>query len=342
MSRQRFARSLAPVALLALSLPALLGAAQQGRIVSAKIDPIATVFEGVAGETLPFEAPQSFAIDSQGNVVLIDAQGNRLYKLDPKGKVLWNVAGTPGKRFGILGDLFVDAKNQIWVLDGRNDAVVLFSADGKFVRSVPVQRHPRRFVINSAGEIVVNVGRGPKLFDVYSASGKLLRSFGERKKYPNETSDFELNTGSMAAGPRGELYIALNYPPVVQAYSAAGKLLWEAKVPFDPPLPKPKIEVQAVGDGRIAASFEYQVASLDLAVDRAGRVLCLVGGMPRVLVRQGSSRIETFGPDGRGTGSVTLPVSAAGMAVHPQGLFLLEIDKNRVIALTRFALKMAA
>jgi PQQ-like domain len=331
-----------PLACLIL-LVALDSPSRADKALTAKISPLDAVFKRVAGRNFAFEAPDRFALDSKGNLIVLDPKLSTVFKLDPKGKVLWSArsAAPYVKRFDLLVDVGVDASDQVWVLDAGNKLLCLFTPAGQVVRTIAVDRPPRRFTVLSSGELVVNVGLSRTLFDVYSQEGKLLRSFGERERYASDTSDFELNTGNMAAGPHGEVYISLASPPVIRAYAAdTGKLLWQADIPFFPPLKAPDIKTTSLGNGQIAATFEYQVASLDLAVDRQGRLLCLVGGMQRGLTRQGSNRLDLFSPHGQRLGSVTLPIAAARLGSHRQTLYLLA-TRNADVALQRFSFDLA-
>lgn len=324
-------------------LVALNSPSQAGKPLAAKISPLNSVFKGAVGTNFAFEWPDRFALDSKGNLIVLDPKQSTVFKLDPKGKVLWSTRSAPPyvKRFELLEDVAVDTSNQIWVLDAGHKLLCNFSPEGQMLGAVAIERTPRRFTIASTGELVVNGGLSPMLFDVYSKEGKLLRSFGKREPYRTDTMDYELNTGNMAAGPHGEVYISLASPPVIRAYSAAsGKLLWQTDIPFFPPLKVPDIQTKSLPDGKVAVNFDYQIASLDLAVDREGRLLCLVGGMNRVALREGSKRLDLYSTTGQRLGSVDLPVAAVRLASRLQDLYLLE-DHNTDLALTHFSFNVS-
>jgi len=317
-------------------------ASQTAPSFTAQITHAGNILRVRPGSETTFQSPDRFAVDSQGNVVVLDRGLNKVTKLSPAAKVLWSANGTPlnPKRFDLLEDVVVDDRDQVWVLNGGNNTLCVFAADGRFLRTIPLQRYPRRFVINRLGEIVANPAVGPHLFDVYSADGKYLRSFGKREKYANDTTESELNTGNLVAGPRGEVYISLVYPPVIRSYDARGNLQWEALIPFTPPLKKPNITTRAESNGQISAVFDYQVASLDLSLDGKGRLLCLAAGVPATLVKMGTSRMDVFSPTGQHLGSVKLPVAAMRMAAHWRGLFLLRANSED-ISLDRYSLGSA-
>jgi len=316
-------------------------ASQTAPSFNAQITHAGNILRARPGEAT-FQSPDRFAVDSQGNVVVLDRGLNKVTKLSPAAKVLWNAGGTPlvPKRFDLLEDVVIDTQDQVWVLNGGNNSLCIFAADGHFLRTIPLQRYPRRFVINSLGEIIANPAVGPHLFDVYSADGKYLRSFGKREKYANDTTESELNTGNLVAGPQGEVYISLVYPPVIRSYDSRGNLRWEVPIPFTPPLKKPDIKTQAESNGQISAVFDYQVASLDLSLDGQGRLLCLAAGLPATQVKIGTSRMDVFSPKGQHLGSVKLPVAAMRMATHWRDLFLLRAS-SQDISLDRYSLGSA-
>lgn len=298
---------------------------------------VETIFQGNQNTGLPFKDPGRFMVDSKGNTVILDKKLDSVFKLDRKGKLLWKIAGTPStpKRFQGLQYLYIDSKDQVWILDFLSDTLCSFAPNGKFLRSFKVARYPRSFVVASTGEIITNPGTGSHLLDVYSPTGKYLRSFGRRFPYPNDTADFEFNSGNMAAGSKGEIYFSFNYPPVIRAYSSGGQVLWEARIPFDWPIARPQVSTVQLPGG-LTAAIQYQVASLDLSIGDTGQLLCLTAGTPeKIAFQRGTQRIDVFSRDGRHLGAVTLPVSASRMAFHPSGLFLLE--NHEVKTLTRFA-----
>jgi hypothetical protein len=96
--------------------------------------------------SLDVKQPRALAFDRHGNLFVFDqGEGERVAKVfDPSGKLVRKV-GTPGgrivgphdpTRFGWVGDLAVDAQDQLWVVE--NDyypkRITLWGADGRFIR----------------------------------------------------------------------------------------------------------------------------------------------------------------------------------------------------------------
>jgi hypothetical protein len=57
---------------------------------------------------------------------------------------------------------------------------------------------PLRIATNTAGELIVLNGAGEHLFELYGSDGKLLRGFGKRLDYKDETTNNELSDGRIA------------------------------------------------------------------------------------------------------------------------------------------------
>lgn len=327
MNRLRSSNMLLLVLLVA-GLTGLLGRAE-GTVqqdLKARFLPLGTVLEPGSQQAPKLEQIERFAVDTRGNVVLCDKKLNRVFKLSPQGKTLWRADGAgAGQRFGFLRDVAVDAQDRVWVVDLAKKSLVLFSPQGRFVRSVAVAQYPQRLVVNRSQELIVNPGRDSHLFDVYSPEGKYLRSFGRKLPYPSKAADFMFNTGGVAVDPRGDVYISFLYPPLVRAYGGNGKLLWESKIPFARALPQPDIQIQNAAGSPLSAAVQFHAASLDLTRDEAGRLFTLSAGVPWGNAAQsGSQRVDVFSNQGRHLGQLQLPAAATRMAYSAQTLFLLE------------------
>lgn len=288
-------------------------------------------------DSYPFSFPETFAVDRAGNIYVADSDRATIFKFDARGKLLWKLAGAPPgeNRFRGIADLTVDAQDRVWILEGFRSVVHAFTPSGRYLRSIHLRHIVRRIAVNRRGEIIAN-SSGPHLFDVYSPGGRYLRSFGRRREYARREADYELNTGHLAVGPNDEVYFSFFYPPRIRTYQGDGLLQWETAISFDRALPEPRISQTRQG-GNIAISFNYYLASLDLDVDEAGRIYCLVAGRPRVIaLTQGSDRVDIFSPGGERLGSLRLPARFHRLAVRQDYLYLLA--NRKPIRLERFSL----
>lgn len=305
---------------LALQAPA---AAESGAAVAVKVAKQRVVVEASPQSRLPIDQPETFAIDSAGNVIFVARL--RIVKLSAAGELLWTITKPPQGRFRVLADVAVDAQNRVWASEVVTQTLYVLSPQGEHLRSVSLPYFARKLVINRFGEIVTNPGRS-NLVDVYSEAGELLRSFGEKASYGNDTTDMVLNTGHLATGPRGELYVSLYHPPALRAYSRQGTLLWEAPIPVDwPQTAEPEITIAKTDEEEIAVSFNYQHSSLGLGLATGGEILCLASGAPHgTALAEGSRQLAIFSPQGDYLSTISLPITAHQMKAHEQGLYLLE------------------
>ncbi|RMG54698.1 MAG: hypothetical protein D6723_04530 [Acidobacteria bacterium] len=305
------------------------GAAPQLRLTTSRII--------LGAGSHPFSFPETFAVDRAGDIYVADSDLATVFKFDARGDFLWKLTGTPPgeRRFRGIADLTVDDQDRVWVLEGLRSVVHAFTSSGRYLRSVHLRHIVRRIAVNRRGEIIAN-SSGPHLFDVYSPGGRYLRSFGRRLVYASRAADYELNTGHLAVGPNDEVYFSFFYPPRIRAYQSDGILRWETAISFDRAFPEPRIS-QMKQDGNVAISFNYYLASLDLDVDEAGRIYCLVAGQPKIVaLTQGSDRVDIFSPGGERLGSLRLPARFHRLAVRQGHMYLLA--NRKPMRLERFSL----
>jgi DNA-binding beta-propeller fold protein YncE len=145
------------------------------------------------GEGL-FNFPHGATVDSQGNLWVTDARaeggkGNQVFKFDPNGKVLMTlgragVSGSGPDLFDQPTDVVVAPTGDIFVTDshrnGKNNRVVKFSKDGKFVKewgikgSGPGQiSEPHSIAMDSRGRLFVG-DRENNRIQIFDQDGKYL------------------------------------------------------------------------------------------------------------------------------------------------------------------------
>ena len=75
-------------------------------------------------------------------------------------------------------DLQLDSTGHVYVADRGANAIKIYSADGAFVRKIPVLM-PISVEPLPDGEVAVAGLLSKRLVEVYDARGEMLRSFGE-------------------------------------------------------------------------------------------------------------------------------------------------------------------
>jgi len=143
-----------------------------------------------------FNHPHGIAVDSSGHVYVNEALNARIQKFDSNGKFIkqWGSEGTGPGQFNLeLEHLFVDAKDNVWQVDGKNNPrIQKFDSNGNYLTQVgsgpcripddikqdPVRMalynkcdgqldQPEHANINSKGDLYV-VDRGNQRVVVYS------------------------------------------------------------------------------------------------------------------------------------------------------------------------------
>ena len=91
--------------------------------------------------------PQSLAFSPDGTLLVLNSYEGQIIRMDTSGKIL-AIFASPGQGDGQLGvmadinrldgprDLVVDAEGSIYVVDTYNSRIVIFSAEGIFVRAI--------------------------------------------------------------------------------------------------------------------------------------------------------------------------------------------------------------
>ena len=94
---------------------------------------------GVKGtEKGQFETPAGVAVDSGGNLFVLDTGNCRIQRLDPEGKVL-EVFGDPGSDNGLFNAplrLAMTTEGVLWVADTDNNRLQSFNTKGQFLTTV--------------------------------------------------------------------------------------------------------------------------------------------------------------------------------------------------------------
>src|SRR5207249_5971911 len=85
--------------------------------------------------------PSRLAYDSDGNLHVLDAETRRITKLDPRGRVLYEVGGygSDETSLELPQDLALDRDQSLLVLDRGRGALVAFDRAGRFLGRRPFQ-----------------------------------------------------------------------------------------------------------------------------------------------------------------------------------------------------------
>ena len=128
----------------------------------------------------------SIRTDPQGNIWVVDATGDVIYKLSPRGQILMTLGqkGKPGdgpNTFYLPTDVAFASNGDFYVSDGYGNArVVEFSSDGKYLLQFGKRGNgpgefqlPHNVVVDAQGRVYVTDRENARV-EVFDADGKYL------------------------------------------------------------------------------------------------------------------------------------------------------------------------
>ncbi len=179
------------------------------------------------------DQPEGIAVGAAGDVWVADTGHDRVVEFSPAGRVLATF-GAAGVRPGQLDQpaaLAVSAAGDVWVADQGNSRVEEFSAAGRYLASISVPT-PAGVALDGSGDIWVSspsYAAGNAVYE-FSAAGRPLRSFGTTQAGYGDLGD----TGGIAIGPAGRVYVAQPDYGWVSVFSRDGSFYTEFGLRSDP------------------------------------------------------------------------------------------------------------
>lgn len=278
--------------------------------------------------------PDKVIVGRSGKAYLLDTELSTIFVTAKSGGDLFKPCEL--RAFASPSDMSVDRDEGIWLLDSFKSRIVWVTQQCRIEKSFPCRNTPQKLQVNTFGEIVVLTAEGENLFDVYSAGGKLLRSFGRRLRYGNPITDGELSDGRLCADRWGGIYFSFNYPPLIRHYGRDGHLISEFQPETNISIRPPEVSSRIQGN-QLAVSAQYQILVLDMAVDQKGRLYLLISGQNKVVaLTRGSRNLRVTTSTGRILDNISLDDSFHRLAVQENVLYLLRSRKGP--RLVRYAL----
>jgi streptogramin lyase len=154
-----------------------------------------------------FAEPHGICLEAEGNVLVTDAQNNKVYRCTREGKLIGELAGA--SPFESPRDVTVDAAGNIFVLDSPAGRIQRFDSKGQLALSwgekgsEPGQfLHAHLFAIGPESRIYAAEVNNCRI-QAYDSSGKFLFQWGERGTGPGQfTAPF-----GVAADPNGDIFV---------------------------------------------------------------------------------------------------------------------------------------
>ncbi len=231
--------------------------------------------------------------------------------------------------------------DRLYVVDEKKNALLIYDASGKFLKSVggPGDKpaffsEPRGVAVGPAGKVYV-ADAGHNRIQIFDRDGAFVYAFGEKGSEAGRLR----NPQSIALGADGRIYVADTGNDRVQVFTEEGILLYQIGAPGKLPgqLRKPtrvavdsadQVYVVDAGNDRVqkfdaAARVmrEFSLNGNDLAVDAYGFLYFLDGRNGKVIEESPEGQpIGKFGSYGNGVGQMK---KSEGIAIAADGAILV-------------------
>lgn len=187
-----------------------------------------------------FRTPNGIAVDSAGNIYVIDNNNYTVWKFSPSGNVItyWGSEGSGKGQFEKLESIAIDDQNFIYITDNMNNRVQKFSSDGVYIShgdfladngtgySPPTEssRNTSHWIcgiaVGADGNLYI-VDKGHNSIYKTTPDGKILAKWGSQGY-----GDGQFNQADRIAVDReGNFFVTDNVNNRVQKFSANGTFL---------------------------------------------------------------------------------------------------------------------
>ena len=264
---------------------------QWGKKPKVQVELVRTLGDVAAeDESVAFYMPAGMALDSRGNLYILDTGNHRVQKFSPEGRYLASFGrqGQGPGDFSYPDSIDIDGEDMVWVSDPNNQRIQVLTPEG-------AERKTLSFVKERVGKIrrtksgLLMAGGGgvffggpemdeekalPKLFKKLGLNGQVAGEYGEPFDFEHPLVNQMGNQVTLAVDENDCVYLAYLYQNRIDKYSPEGKLLWRAdrKLDYSTDPPKDKGKREASG-GRVSIQMpEMNQCAEGVAVDSAGRV----------------------------------------------------------------------
>lgn len=271
----------------------------------------------IEGDPHPLLAIRGLAVDPQGNLYVVDCDGNRIQKFDGQGNFLTTLGseGTEDGQFSLWidtdwpgGGVASDAQGNVYVVDAGNSRIQVFDSDGEFLA-----KWGELGMGDGQFFMPVGVAVGPQ-GDVYvtDVTRRDVQRFGSEGQFLAKWSVPDImeywEVVAPAVDARGNVYVPVPEAKEIHKFDSEGKLL-------------ARIGEAGTGDGQ----FGLPVA---VATDSQGNVYVADESLHRVQVFDPEGNfLRSWGTMGTDQGEFRAP---SGLAVAGDGSVYVADGNSRV------------
>jgi uncharacterized protein (TIGR03663 family) len=179
-----------------------------------------------------FNEPRGLAVDSGGNIYVVDSKNNRVQKLSPEGASLatWGQEGSDPGQFKDPCGIAIGPDNSVYVADTWNHRIEKFDPNGKLLVEWREQTSgfwgPRGIAVSPDGQYVYVSDTGNKRIVRFDSSGKQLNLWGHEGSKASEL----IEPVGLAVDKEGQVHVADTGNHRVQIFSADGTFVREHMV----------------------------------------------------------------------------------------------------------------
>lgn len=168
-------------------------------------------------------SPYGVAIDARGRIYVSEIKSGLVKILSPAGSLLEEIdlSNAMGKTVS-PGRLTLDKNGLLYVADLNNNEILIFNAQGKFVRSEGGFQYLQKAAAID-GDRIIGLSAQGKAVRVSTKDGAVLSSFGEHGDTADKNVSFP--TG-FAVDAKGRLWIADAFQHRLKVFALDGKFLF--------------------------------------------------------------------------------------------------------------------
>jgi len=240
-------------------------------------------------ENLAFNSPNDVALDSSGNIYVLDAANQRIQKFSQEGKYIatFGRKGQGPGEFNYPSSLDVDSQGNMYVLDSFVKKIQILTPGGKEQKTVLITkdqlfktRHMKSGLF--AAGVYPMLGRGGErekkaagpfqLVKLIDHAGNVQKEFGPLHDYGDSMTNYYGNILQFDIDSEDNVFLSFRSQNRVEKYSPDGQLLWKADRPLNyrtGVLEKGKIE--SSGKSVSTQAPKMNAVSAGIAVDEKGR-----------------------------------------------------------------------
>ena len=239
-----------------------------------------------------FYMPSDIALDSQGNMYILDSGNHRIQKFTPGGQYITTIGnkGQGPAEFIYPLSLDVDSRGYLHISDPGNQRVQVLKPDGKDYKTISFPKDPAGILrVSESDHMIMGRGAGffsislrsteenkelPKIIRVLNSDGDIERNFGEQRNYKDFLINRVGNRFHFAIDKDKNTYVAFDYQNRIEKYSIDGKILWKADRELNYSTDPPKTKGNIKREGGMVSMQEPQMnrCSNGIAVDNKGRI----------------------------------------------------------------------